>query len=314
MMPAESQASLIDRLPAVRGELLASSPLARFTWFKVGGLAEVLFHPADEGDLAQFLASTPLDVPIIVIGNSSNLLIRDGGVDGVVIRLGRAFSRVRAEGTNISAGAAAADINIARHALNAGISGLEFLAGIPGTLGGGILMNAGAYGAEISDILIEVRFLDRNGNIHMVAKKDIEFSYRTSNLFDDRIIVSASLEGCRRKTDEIVERMEKIRRDREATQPIRTRTGGSTFKNPDGYKAWELIDAAGCRGLSRGSATVSEQHCNFLINRGGASAADLEGLGEEVRRRVKAHSGILLEWEIRCIGNPLRATLDEVTS
>ena len=313
-MSAESQASLIDRLPPVRGELLASSPLARFTWFKVGGKAEVLFHPANEGDLSQFLASTPLDVPIIVIGNSSNLLIRDGGVDGVVIRLGRAFSGVRAEDTNITAGAAAADVNIARYALNAGISGLEFLTGVPGTLGGGILMNAGAYGTEISDVLTEVRVLDRNGNIQILAKKDIGFSYRTSSLFDDKIVVSASLEGRKRKPDEITERMDKIRRDREATQPIRTRTGGSTFKNPDGYKAWELIDAAGCRGLSRGSATVSEQHCNFLINRGGASAADLEGLGEEVRRRVKDHSGILLEWEIRCIGNPLRGTLDEVTS
>ena len=313
-MPAEYRASLIDRLPPVRGELLAFSPLARFTWFKVGGMAEVLFHPADEGDLSQFLASTPLDVPIMVIGNSSNLLIRDGGVDGVVIRLGRAFSRVRAEGTNITAGAAAADVNIARYALNAGISGLEFLTGVPGTLGGGILMNAGAYGAEMSDVLIKVRVFDRNGNIQMLAKKDIGFSYRTSNLFDDRIVVSASLEGRKRKTDEIAERMEKIQRDREATQPIRTRTGGSTFKNPDGFKAWELIDAAGCRGLSRGSATVSEQHCNFLINRGGASAADLEGLGEEVRRRVKAYSGILLEWEIRCIGNPLSANLNEVTS
>ena len=313
-MSAESRTALIDRLPSVRGELLSSAPLARFTWFKVGGIAEVLFHPADEGDLSQFLARTPLDVPIVVIGNSSNLLIRDGGVDGVVIRLGRAFSGVRAQGTNITAGAAAADMNIARYALNVGISGLEFLTGVPGTLGGGILMNAGAYGAEISDVLIEVRYLDRNGNIQTLAKKDIEFSYRTSNLFEDKIVVSASLGGSKRKPDEIVERMEKIQRDREVSQPIRTRTGGSTFKNPDGYKAWKLIDAAGCRGLSRGLATVSEQHCNFLINRGGASAADLEGLGEEVRRRVKAYSGILLEWEIRCIGKSLSTNLNEVTS
>ncbi len=313
-MSAENRTSLMERLPWVRGELLTHMPLARFTWFKVGGPAEVLFHPADETDLSRFLVGTPSDVPITVIGNSSNLLVRDGGVNGVVIKLGRAFSGVHAEGLQITAGAAAADPNIARYARDEGISGLEFLAGVPGTLGGGILMNAGAYGADVSDIFMEARVLDRDGNFQTLSNTDMGFSYRSSKLFNGGIVVSASLQGHKSNPHKIAGRMEKIRHDREAAQPVRTPTGGSTFKNPDGYKAWRLIDAAGCRGLSRGSAIVSQQHCNFLINQGGASASDLEGLGEEVRRRVQADSGILLEWEIRRIGNPRAVSLKEVAT
>ncbi len=312
MILDEHRVSLMERLPRVRGKLLACSSLARFTWFKVGGKADVLFSPADEEDLSQFLAGTPVDIPITVIGNSSNLLIRDGGISGVVIRLGRAFRNLRTEHCKIIAGAATADINIARYAQNSSISGLEFLFGVPGNLGGGIVMNAGAYGAEISDVFDKARVMDRMGEIRTISKTDIEFSYRSSSLFSDHIILSAVLQGRISEPGEIIERMKKIHLDREAAQPIRELTGGSTFKNPSGHKAWKLIEAAGCRGLSMGRAVTSKQHCNFLINQGGASAADLEGLGEEIRRRVEESSGILLEWEIRRIGQPLSENLMEI--
>ena len=313
-MPDDQQVSLIEYLPAVRGELTAEVPVARFTWFKTGGPAEVLFRPADEVDLACFLAGTPSDVSITVIGNASNLLVRDGGIDGVVIKLGRAFRGIRVDGLNVVVGAAAADLNVARRPRDAGLTGLEFLAGVPGTLGGGVLMNAGAYGAEISDVFVEAQVLGRDGTTRTLGWDDIGFSYRHSALGEGDIIVSTHLRGQAGDTAKIAGLIEEIQRERETTQPVRTLTGGSTFKNPEDHKAWELIDAAGCRGLRRGAAVVSQQHCNFLINEGGASAADLEGLGEEVRRRVQAHSGIILEWEIRGIGKPVRTAPEEVTS
>lgn len=314
MMPAERTIALIERLAPVRGELAADAPLARYTWFKTGGPAEVLFRPADAADLASFLAGLPADVPLTVIGNASNLLVRDGGVDGVVIRLGRGFAGIKTEGREIIAGAGAADLNVARQARDAAIAGLEFLSGVPGTIGGAVRMNAGAYGREISDVLVSAEVIARDGSRRRVAAADAGFSYRRSSLGEDDIVVAARLRGAAGSVEEITARMAGIQREREASQPVRTLTGGSTFKNPPGEKAWALIDAAGCRGLRRGAAVVSEKHCNFLINEGGASAADLEGLGEEVRRRVEAHSGIVLAWEIKRIGRPASEPLSEVTS
>lgn len=312
-MPAERTYDLTGRLPTVRGELTAGAPLARYTWFKTGGPAEVLFRPLDAEDLAAFLAGVPADVPITVLGNASNLLIRDGGIGGVVVRLGRGFGAISVNGTEVIAGAAAADLNVARHARNAAVGGLEFLAGVPGTIGGAVAMNAGAYGVEIKDVFVEARVFGRDGRERIMNIDDMDFSYRHSILGDGDIVVSARLRGVAGTETEIARRMDEIQSRREGSQPVRTMTGGSTFKNPDGQKAWALIDAAGCRGLRRGAAMVSEQHCNFLVNEGGASAADLEGLGEEVRRRVHAHSGIELQWEIRRIGVPAPGLLEEVT-
>jgi len=313
-MPAELMPSLIERLPPVRGRLEAAAPLARYTWFKTGGPAEVLFQPADADDLAAFLAALPAGVPVTVFGNASNLLIRDGGVDGVVIRLGRAFSAISVDDQEITAGAGAADLNVARAARDAGIAGLEFLAGVPGAIGGAVRMNAGAYGGEIADVLVSAEVVGPDGTRAALTKDDIGFSYRRSGLGEGAIVVAVRLKGSAGDKAAIEARMDEIQRQREASQPVRTMTGGSTFKNPEGHKAWELIDAAGCRGLRRGQAVVSEQHCNFLVNEGGATAADLEGLGEEVRRRVMAHAGIELEWEIRRVGKPAADGLSEVTS
>jgi len=302
-MPAErDMPGLIDRLPAVRGRLQAEEPLARFTWFKVGGPAEVLFRPADEDDLAAFLVAMPAAVPLTVIGNASNLLVRDGGVSGVVIRLGKAFSQVSIDGTRVEAGAGAAGLVVARAARDAGLGGLEFLAGIPGTVGGAIRMNAGAYDRETKDVCLSARFVDRRGRVHELDVADMGFGYRHSAIDDAWIAVSAVFEGSREDPAVVGGRMDDIQRRRDETQPVRTPTGGSTFRNPPGHKAWELIDQAGCRGLLRGGAQVSDLHCNFLVNTGTASAADLEGLGEEVRRRVFEKSGVTLEWEIRRIG------------
>jgi UDP-N-acetylmuramate dehydrogenase len=314
MMPAEPMPSLIERLPPVRGRLEAAAPLARYTWFKTGGPAEVLFQPADADDLAAFLAAVDPAVPVTVFGNASNLLIRDGGIDGVVIRLGRAFSAIAVDGLEITAGAGAADLNVARAARDAGIAGLEFLAGVPGAIGGAVRMNAGAYGGEIADVLVSADVVGSDGIRATLTKDAIGFSYRRSGLAEGAIVVAVRLKGEAGDKDAIAARMDDIQRQREASQPVRTMTGGSTFKNPQGHKAWELVDAAGCRGLRRGQAVVSEQHCNFLVNEGGATAADLEGLGEEVRRRVMAHAGIELEWEIRRVGKPAGAGLSEVTS
>jgi UDP-N-acetylmuramate dehydrogenase len=293
---------LIDRLPAVRGRLSADTPLAATTWFRVGGPAEVLFRPADEEDLAQFLASCPVDVPVTVIGVASNLLVRDGGVPGVVIRLGRGFAEVTAEGTRVAAGAGALDLNVALAARDAGIGGLEFLSGIPGTVGGALRMNAGAYGRETADVLVEATALDRKGGRHRLTPADLGFGYRHCGIPSDWIFTGAVFAGEPAEPAAVAARIDDIARARAESQPVRARTGGSTFANPAGHKAWELIDRAGCRGLAIGGAQVSEKHCNFLINAGEASAADLEALGEEVRRRVLDASGIALDWEIRRIG------------
>ncbi|HXS39552.1 MAG TPA: UDP-N-acetylmuramate dehydrogenase [Stellaceae bacterium] len=308
MMAASSRAPhLIDRLPKVRGRLTADAPLAQVTWFRVGGPAEVLFRPADLDDLSTFLAEKPADVPVTVIGVASNLLVRDGGIKGVVIRLGRGFVEIAAEDETVTAGAGALDVNVAITAREAGIAGLEFLSGIPGTVGGGLRMNAGAYGSEFKDVLKSAVALDTQGKQHALAPADLKLSYRHCGLPEDWIFVAARFAGAKGDPLAIARRMNEIQSAREESQPIRSRTGGSTFANPPGRKAWELIDAAGCRGLKRGGAMVSEKHANFLINTGDATAADLEALGEAVRARVLASSGIALDWEIRRVGFPLEA-------
>ncbi len=308
MMPAkQAPPVLIERLPPVRGTLEADAPMARFTWFKTGGPADVLFQPADADDLATFLAGKPAGVPVTVIGTASNIIIRDGGVEGVVVRIGRGLSDIRIEGGEITAGAGANDLNVARKARDAGLGGLEFLCGIPGAIGGALRMNAGAYGREIADVVVDAEALDGAGEVHRLGATELGFGYRRSSVPEDWIFTSARLKGSPADKDAIGRRMDEIQAEREITQPIKTPTGGSTFANPPdfesgGLKAWELIDKAGCRGLKRGGAEVSELHCNFLINTGAATAADLEGLGEEIRRRVFDDSGVSLEWEIRCIG------------
>jgi len=313
MMAATRTRDLIERLPPVRGRLTANAALDRITWFRVGGPAEVVFRPADAEDLAAFLAAIPAEVPVTAIGVGSNLLVRDGGIDGVVIRLGAGFAVIapdRATAT-IAVGAAALDLNVARAAAEAGIAGFEFLSGVPGTIGGALRMNAGCYGAEIKDILIEAEAIDRHGGRHVVTASAMGFAYRRTAVPADWIFTGARLRGTVGDPAAIAARIEAIRSEREASQPLRTHTGGSTFKNPPGAKAWELIDRAGCRGLRHGAAVVSDKHCNFLINEGGATAADLEALGEEVRRRVAQTTGVALEWEIVRIGRfraPLRAT------
>jgi UDP-N-acetylmuramate dehydrogenase len=289
-------------MPELRGRLLANQPLAELTWFRVGGAAQVLFMPEDESDLAYFLQNLPAAIPVIVIGLGSNLIVRDGGVPGVVIRLGRGFNDVVVEGLRIRAGTAVPDVKVARAAQEAGIAGLAFLRGIPGGIGGALRMNGGAYGRETRDALIEARGVDRNGNIRVYSNADLHYTYRHCGAPEDVIFTQALFEGRIGDREAIAAEMEKITESREATQPIKSRTGGSTFKNPQGHKAWQLIDAAGCRGLVVGDAQVSEMHCNFLINRGQASAADIETLGETVRTRVKANSGVTLEWEIKRIG------------
>lgn len=294
--------SLIDRLPKVRGRLTPNAPLAGITWFRTGGPAEVLFRPADRDDLALFLAERPPEVPVTVIGVASNLLVRDGGVPGVVIRLGGAFADVAVAGTSVIAGAAALDGNVALACRDAGVAGLEFLSGIPGTIGGALRMNAGAYGREMVHIVQDAEAFDAAGVLHRLTPDQLGFRYRRCGVPEDWIFVGTVMNGTPGDPAEIEERMARIAAERSASQPVRARTGGSTFANPDGHRAWELIDRAGCRGLMRGGAQVSEKHCNFLINTGGASAADLEALGEDVRRRVFECSGISLEWEIKRIG------------
>jgi UDP-N-acetylmuramate dehydrogenase len=300
--------ALIERLPKVRGTYTPNASLKDFTWFRVGGPAEILFRPADSHDLADFLTIRPVDIPVTVVGVGSNLLVRDGGVKGVVIRLGSGFNAIKAESQHrVRAGAAALDLAVARTAAEADIAGLEFLRGIPGTVGGGLRMNAGSYGREFKDVLVEARGVTHEGKIISLSLPEMGFSYRRSAVSDDVVFVEALLQGRPGKRDEIETRMAEITGSREATQPVKTRTGGSTFKNPDltqsgGRKAWQLIDAAGCRGLTRGEAQVSEMHCNFLINRGNASSDDIEGLGEDVRARVEKATGVVLEWEIKRIG------------
>jgi UDP-N-acetylmuramate dehydrogenase len=307
----EGAGRLIERLPAVRGRYTKAVEMAPFTWFRVGGAAEVVFRPADVADLASFLSAKPADVPLTVIGVTSNLLVRDGGIAGVVVRLGKEFAGVEFSEEYVRIGAAMLNANASRAALSEGRSGLEFLSGIPGSIGGGLRMNAGAYGREFKDVLFEAEAIDGNGNVHRLAVAEMGMGYRHSNVAGDWIFISGMFAAPSGDVAEIESRMNEIRTAREASQPIRSRTGGSTFANPDGGKAWELIDAAGCRGLVIGGAKVSELHCNFLINTGTATAADLEALGEEVRRRVLDTSGVTLRWEIRRIGEP--ANNQEVT-
>ena len=296
-----------DNLPAVRGKLIRDAELAPFTWFRVGGPADLLFLPEDEDDLATFLKGLPADAPVTVLGVGSNTLVRDGGVEGAVIRLGRAFGQVEALGENrIRAGAAVLDAVLAKKAAEAGIAGLEFYRGVPGTIGGACVMNAGCYGAETKDVLVEAYALTRSGERRVLSNAEMGFVYRKSQaaLAEPLIFTGALFEGRPDDPAAVTARMEEITARREQTQPIREKTGGSTFKNPPGDSSWRLVDAAGWRGKPFGGAQFSELHSNFLINTGEASAADLEGLGEAVRADVKAKFGVELEWEIKRIGRP----------
>jgi UDP-N-acetylmuramate dehydrogenase len=296
-------ADLKAQMPQLRGRLMPNEPLAPLTWFRVGGPAQVLFMPEDETDLAYFLAHLPAEIPVTVVGLGSNLIVRDGGVPGVVIRLGRGFGDVKVEpGERVRAGTAVPDVKVSRTAQEASIAGLAFFRGIPGAIGGALRMNGGAYGRETKDALIEARGVDRQGNVQVFGNADLHYTYRHCGASDDVIFTQALFQGAPGDPKAIAAEMDKITESREATQPIKSRTGGSTFKNPPGHKAWQLIDAAGCRGLKVGDAQVSEMHCNFLINLGNATATDIETLGETVRRRVKENSGVELEWEIKRIG------------
>lgn len=289
-------------MTAIRGKLRDNVPLAPLAWFRVGGPAERLFQPADVEDLAAFLAATPEDVPVLPMGVASNMLIRDGGIEGVVVRFGGPLARVEVEGTTVIAGAGALDQKVAQVAAAAGLAGIEFMIGIPGTIGGAVRMNAGAFGGETRDRLVWAEALDRQGRLHRLANAELGFRYRHSDLPTDWIVVRAAFALEPGDPDAIKARMEAIKAEREAAQPLRVATGGSTFKNPEGNRAWQLIDRAGCRGLTHGGAMVSDKHCNFLINTGNATAADLEALGEMVRDRVAAATGIRLEWEIKRLG------------
>jgi UDP-N-acetylmuramate dehydrogenase len=294
---------LKSAMPQLRGRLLANQSLAELTWFRVGGPAQVLFTPADESDLAYFLKQLAGDVPVYVVGVGSNLIVRDGGMAGVVIRLSpRAFGEASVESDIVTAGAAALDKRVAETAAAANVAGLEFYFGIPGTIGGALRMNAGANGAETKDVLLDATGIDRKGNIHIFSNADMKFVYRNCGVDPSVIFTSARFRGTPAAPKAIRERMNEVQTHRETAQPIREKTGGSTFKNPPGHSAWKLIDAAGCRGLRLGGAQVSDMHCNFLINTGNASAHDIETLGETVRERVKQNSGIELHWEIKRIG------------
>ena len=295
--------SLISKLPKTRGRMRENAELAKINWFQVGGRAEVLFKPEDAEDLAYFLANKPDDIPTTIIGVGSNLLIRDGGIDGVVIRLGRGFANCEAQNNRLIVGAACLNSNAVLVAKEHNIGGLEFLSGIPGSMGGALAMNAGAYGVETKDILIEVEAVDGYGNIHKLTPAQLKFAYRHSELPKGWIFIKAILQGKIEDSKIIAARIDEISASRSSTQPIRSRTGGSTFRNPPEKKAWQLIDEAGCRGLQIGGAKMSELHCNFMINTGNATANDLENLGEEVRKRVFENSGIMLQWEIKRVGN-----------
>ena len=297
--------TLTAALPTLRGRLAAKAPLKDYTWFRVGGPAEVLYSPADEADLAYFLKELPAGIPITVIGLGSNLLVRDGGIEGVVIRLGRGFGDIKIEeGSRLRVGTAVPDVKVARAAADAGIAGLTFYRGIPGGIGGALRMNGGAHGTETCEVLVEARAVDRQGHVHVLPVADFHYAYRHCGAPDDLIFTEALFQGKPGDPAEILAEMDQIAAYREEVQPIKSRTGGSTFKNPPGKKSWQLIDAAGCRGLSVGDAKVSELHCNFLINEGTATAADIETLGETVRARVKETSGVELEWEIKRLGKP----------
>lgn len=290
-------------MPSVRGKLTPNAPLAPLVWFKSGGAAEWLFEPADAEDLASFLAALDPAVPVMGLGLGSNMIVRDGGVPGVVIRLGKAFASVETlDETTLRCGGGASGILVSSKARDAGIGGVEFLRSIPGTVGGFVRMNGGAYGRETCDILVACDIVLRSGERRVLANADLGYTYRHSNLPEGAIVVSATFRGFAKPSDAIQAEMDRIAAAREESQPLRSKTGGSTFKNPEGHKAWALVDAAGCRGLRRGDAQVSEKHCNFLLNLGEATSADIEALGEDVRARVKAQSGVELEWEIQRVG------------
>jgi UDP-N-acetylmuramate dehydrogenase len=303
-MMQQRESAMSAKLPPVRGRLTANAPIGRQTWFGVGGLAEVMFRPADAQDLAAFLAVLPSEIPVTVVGVGSNLLVRDGGIPGVTIRLGRGFANIAIANGEVRIGAGALDRIVAYAAAEASLAGLEFLSGIPGTIGGSLRMNAGAYGTEINDVLVSATAIDRTGRSYAIDGASMKFAYRHCGVDPEWIFLEARLRGIACNPAQIDERLIAIREMREAAQPVRARTSGSTFANPPGEAAWRLIDAAGCRGLRRGGAMVSPKHANFLINTGGATAADLEGLGEEVRRRVYEMTGVVLEWEIHRIGLP----------
>ena len=292
-------------LPPVRGKLTAQAPLAPLVWFKAGGAAQFLFEPKDINDLQEFLAALDPAVPVMALGLGSNLIVRDGGVPGVVIRLGKPFARVDAlDQLTLSCGAGASGILVSSTARDAGVAGLEFLRSIPGTVGGFVRMNGGAYGSEVKDILVDCDVVLRSGQLVTLPVADLRYTYRHSELPEGTIVVAARFRGRPGEPAAIQAEMDRISASREASQPLRSKTGGSTFKNPPGEKAWELVDRASCRGLQLGGAQVSEKHTNFLINTGEATSAEIEALGEEVRRRVKANSGVELEWEIQRVGKP----------
>jgi UDP-N-acetylmuramate dehydrogenase len=291
-------------MPELRGRLTPNASLADITWFRVGGPAQVLFAPADEADLSYFLKNLPDDVPIQVIGLGSNLLVRDGGVPGVVVRLGRGFNEIKVDGLTLRAGTAVPDVKVARAAAEAGISGLAFFRGIPGSIGGALRMNAGAHGRETKDCLVSARAVDLDGNIYVLSNADMGFTYRHCGVQDGWIFTEATFTGDAGDPADILKQMDEVAEYREKNQPIKERTGGSTFKNPPGDSAWKLVDAAGCRGLRYGGAKVSDMHCNFLINDEKASGEDVEALGEIVRARVKQTSGVTLNWEIIRLGVP----------
>ena len=294
---------MIDRVPAVRGRLTAGAALSPLVWFKAGGAAQWLFEPKDADDLADFLRDLDPAVPVMALGLGSNMIVRDGGVPGVVVRLGKAFARVEmSDAVTLRCGGGASGILVSSTARDAGIGGVEFLRSIPGTVGGFVRMNGGAYGREVKDVLVACDVVLRSGTRRTLSPDDLGYTYRHSALPAGAVVTSATFRGRAADPAAIGAEMDRIAAEREASQPLRSKTGGSTFKNPAGYKAWALIDAAGCRGLTRGDAQVSEKHCNFLLNLGSATSADIEALGEEVRDRVKAHSGVTLEWEIQRVG------------
>ena len=289
--------------PEVRGKLKGDAPLAPLVWFKSGGSAEWLFEPADDDDLVAFLRQLDPETPVMALGLGSNLIVRDGGVPGVVVRLGKAFAKVeRVDETSLRCGGGASGILVSSSARDAGIAGVEFLRSIPGTVGGFVRMNGGAYGREVKDVLVECDVVLRSGEVRTLGLDELGYTYRHSELPDQAIVVSATFRGTAGEPAAIQAEMDRIAQSREEAQPLRSRTGGSTFKNPPGHKAWALIDAAGCRGMMLGGAQVSEKHCNFLLNTGSATSSDIEALGEEVRRRVRDKTNILLEWEIQRVG------------
>ena len=303
--PSTTASGLRSGRTEVRGKLRDNAPLAPLVWFKSGGTAEWLFEPADEDDIVAFLKQLDADVPVMALGLGSNMIVRDGGVPGAVVRLGKAFAKIeRLDEVTLRCGGGASGILVSSTARDAGIAGLEFLRGIPGTVGGFVRMNGGAYGREVQDILVSAQVVLRNGTVEEWPANRLGYTYRHSDLPAGAIVLSAMFRGTPGKPEAIGAEMDAIARAREETQPLRSRTGGSTFKNPPGHKAWALIDAAGCRGMTLGGAQVSEKHCNFLLNTGTATSSDIEALGEEVRRRVMAKTNIMLEWEIQRVGVP----------